>query len=128
MERSVLGTKSFHLQYDSFQIGNKTRHSDNEIFGNIIFFYQNLWFHCLSEMNHIANENFSFPKPIVQFQKGQIFVFSEMEKFQYFFIRKEIPSIDCYVFKLFYLALCTNFLFDVRKMFPVVSTHDIYVE
>ena len=31
MERSVLGTKSFHLQYDSIQIGNETILCDNEI-------------------------------------------------------------------------------------------------
>ena len=30
-ERSVLGTKSFHLQYDSFQIGNETNHFVNDV-------------------------------------------------------------------------------------------------
>ena len=31
MERFVFGTKSFHLQYDSFQIGNKTNLFGKEI-------------------------------------------------------------------------------------------------
>ena len=30
MERSVLGTKSFLLQYESFQMGNETRLSGND--------------------------------------------------------------------------------------------------
>ena len=30
MKRSVFGKKSFHLQYNSFQIGNETKHFDNE--------------------------------------------------------------------------------------------------
>ena len=31
MDRSVLGTKSFHLQYDSLQIGKETNFYGNEI-------------------------------------------------------------------------------------------------
>ena len=35
--------------------------------------------------NHIANKNFSFPKRIGPFQKGQLIAFSEMERFRIFF-------------------------------------------
>ena len=42
MKRSVLGTKSFHLQYDLFQIGNETNLFDNEINQKKVGFIANL--------------------------------------------------------------------------------------
>ena len=57
MKRSVLRTKIFHLQYDSFQIGNEINLFDNEIWCFITIHYQKSCFHCQSETNHIVNEN-----------------------------------------------------------------------
>ena len=74
MERSVLGMKNFHLQYDLFQIGNETNHLNF-----ITNYYQKSWFHYRSETNRIVNENFSFPKRIMPFQKRQLVAFSEIE-------------------------------------------------
>ena len=84
MKWFVLGTKHFHIQCDSFHIENKTSLFGNEKFGSIIFHWQKVCFHCQSKSNHIVNENVSFPKRIVPFQKGQLVAFSETERFRIF--------------------------------------------
>ena len=77
VEQSVFKTKSFHLQYDSFQISNKTNFFGIEIWYFITIHYQKVKSHCRSETNHTVNEMFSFPK--------RILFISEKEQLQKFF-------------------------------------------
>ena len=67
MKWSILGTKSFHFQYDSFQIGIET--------------------------NLFGNEIFLFPNQIISFQKKQLVAFSKMEHFRIFFFYQWIAYI-----------------------------------
>ena len=44
--------------------------------------YQKVSFYCQPETNHILNENFSFPKHVVPFQKRELLAYFEMEFFK----------------------------------------------
>ena len=101
LQRFVLKTESFHLQYDSFQNGNKTNLFGDEMWYFIIIHYQKGWFHYRSETNQIANENISFPKWIVPFQKRQLAAVSETERFRIFLN-------TCYEFSILVYNICTH--------------------
>ena len=80
MDRSVLGTKSFHSKIIHFRSPMKPTFF---LMKYDISLPKGL-FHSLFEMNHIVKENFLFPKQIGPFQKGQLLVFSETECFRIF--------------------------------------------
>ena len=50
----------------------------------MIFHYRKVWFQCRSETNHIVNENISFPKRIVLFQRRQLV--KKISEFFYYFL------------------------------------------
>ena len=115
MELSVLGMKSFHLQNGSFQIGNESNLFGNEIFGTIIFYYQNDWLHCQSETSRIVNEMFSFSKRILPFQKRSVseFFFYQCTFICLYHILHDFQWI--YVFTIpILLKFYTPFHFSVR--------------
>ena len=87
----------------------------------MIFHYQKCWFHCRSETNHIVNENFSFPKRIFPFKKGQLIAFSVTKRFRIFFISVAALITEAYNLFIYFffhpaIRLMVNLIFGYVNM------------